>query len=326
MTSKFLPQPPAQRPPGADPTPRSSDLGHGHRHPPPHPCPQEEISAGTPPTRQPRSAGQLRRGVLGPLCACSKPRPAVEVGFVWWLVQACAAVNAGCQGSWPAPPWATPARPAPAAATPPHPIHDTISPGSKEGGKIWEPIAQQGPQALLSLPEATQPSPFFHVGHPPAPAALDVVESRVLVIPTSCPVPGRECGARPRDQERAERSNKGQKSKEQNHLSAPGLRSFAPPAPGRSLGPGPPRTPPPPTPAHPLSARPAWGCGQTGSLPPVSLRPCVLLGGGPGGLCPPPPIPPPSPASPCVFRQLSTCESCTYYWFWVVSSVFFLIK
>lgn len=26
---------------------------------------------------------------------------------------------------------------------------------------------------------------------------------------------------------------------------------------------------------------------------------------------------------PCVFCQLSTCESCTYYWFGVVSWVFF---
>lgn len=46
----------------------------------------------------------------------------------------------------------------------------------------------------------------------------------------------------------------------------------------------------------------------------------------PARACPPtPPCPPPfHPA--LVSRQLHTCDSCTYYWFGVVSSVFFLIK
>lgn len=33
-----------------------------------------------------------------PLCACLEPFPPVEVGFVWWFVQACTTVNAGESG------------------------------------------------------------------------------------------------------------------------------------------------------------------------------------------------------------------------------------
>lgn len=61
----------------------------------------------------------------GPFCACSKPLPPVEVGFVWWFVQACAAVNNGVSGLVARPAGANPVPSPPPTALrslPPPPI------------------------------------------------------------------------------------------------------------------------------------------------------------------------------------------------------------
>lgn len=203
-----------------------------------------------------------------------------------------------CWGPTPSPSCPPPDHP---RRTPP-PIQDTIASGSKEGGKIWEATSQRGPQALLSLPKARQPCCFYHL-HTCCPRGFyhSTEKSCVPMNPTSCPVPDRECGAHSRDQERVEKKQQ-RRTEEQG---APGL-----------LAPRPWSTPP----AHRPSARAAQGRGRSWLPATCQSETCGL------GL--PPPIPPPSPTSPCVFHQLSTRESCTYYWFWVVGSVFFffLIK
>lgn len=170
------------------------------------------------------------------------------------------------QGSWPA---LLGANPVPSCPQPDRPwcptppICDPIFPGSKERGQHLgthhparspdSSVTSQSKAAVLFLPHKSPP-PLL-----PRKFLSFHAESCVPMNPTSRPVPGRECGAHSRDQERVERSNKeGQKSRERNHLRAPGLHSLSP---HHARAPGPSARGHPS--AHRPPARGAWGSGRS---------------------------------------------------------------
>lgn len=117
--------------PWADSAPRSSIPGHGYCHPPF--VSREETPTCPAPSGLPLCAGELRHGVPGPLCLL-RTLPPVEVGFVWWFVQACTAVTAGVSGLV-ACPCCGPPHPAMLPPRPPSPLHAvTPSPRARRKG------------------------------------------------------------------------------------------------------------------------------------------------------------------------------------------------
>lgn len=182
-----------------------------------------------------------------------------------------------CQGSWPAllGPILSPSRPHPRlpSAVCPHPPSRTPSHQTRrKGAKSGSPSPSEVPRLFCPFPKpgscALSPPPhllpwWFLSFHR---------ESCVPMNPTSCPVPGRDCGARSRDQESLEKRKQRTEEQEQDHLSAPDLHGFAPhhaPSGSRPLGPGHPSCSPPLSRGCPGDVRGA------GSLPPVGPRPCV---------------------------------------------------
>lgn len=113
-----------------------------------------------------------------------------------------------CQGSWPALLGPTPSRPHPRlpSAACPHPpsrtpSHQTRRKGAKSGSpspsevpRLFCPFPKLGSRALSPPPH---PLPWWFLSFHG--------ESCVPMNPTSCPVPGRDRGARSRDQESVEK-------------------------------------------------------------------------------------------------------------------------
>lgn len=178
---------------------------------------------------------------------------------------------------------------------PPSPGPDTISPGWKDGARSG------GPSPSKVTSKSRQPCPSFHVGHFLLPSwehPSSHGESCVPMNPTSHPVPAENMGPTLGTR----KGIRGTESREQNTSAPLVVTAFLPlPPPRRHPCPG--ASHPPLKPAHPC-AQGLW-----------AARACP-----PNAPCPPPFHP------ALVSRQLHTCESCTYYWFGVVSSVFFLIK
>lgn len=149
----------------------------------------------------------------------------------------------------------------------------------------------RGPSPSKVTAKSRQPCPSFHVGHFLLPPGASLISRRKLCSHESylSESPSGERGAHSRDRERD-----GRDGEQERNTSAPLVVTafLCHPRPGRQ--------------SAPVEGRPSLHPRGTGSPCPSPRPPC------------PPPFHP-----ALVSRQSRTCDSCAYYWFGVVGSVFF---